>query len=63
MFAGSAGKKLMVEQGYVPPTCTLPPELAGPLIYSEIQAGRSPCCGCAHDRLKCHGQPQTTLFE
>lgn len=58
MFEGKIGKDLMIKQGYVPPTCTLPEEYAGPLIYQEVSAGRSPCWGCNGDRLVCHGQPK-----
>ena len=57
MYAGKIGKDLMIGQGYVPATCTLPLELAGPLIYSEICAGRSPCDRCNHDRNVCKGKP------
>ena len=58
MFEGPIGKRMMIQQGYVPSTCTLPEELAGPLIWQEINAGRSPCWGCEADRSECHGQPQ-----
>lgn len=58
MFEGKAGKDLMIRQGYVPPTCTLPPDHAGLLIYTEVAAGRSPCWGCNDDRAICHGQPR-----
>ena len=57
MFEGKIGKDLMIQQGYVPSTCTLPDEYAGVLVYSEIKAGRSPCWGCNADRSVCHGQP------
>ena len=58
MFEGELGKKMMIQQGYVPPTCTLPVELAGPLIWSEINAGRDPCSGCNEDRTICDGRPK-----
>ena len=58
MFEGPIGKQMMIIQGYVPPTCTLPDELAGPLIYSEVSAGRSPCWECEGDRFVCKGQPK-----
>jgi len=58
MFEGQIGKKMMIQQGYVPQTCTLPVEIAGPLIWSEINAGRSPCDGCEADRSVCHGKPK-----
>lgn len=57
-FEGPIGKKMMIQQGYVPPTCILPDECAGPLIYSEVSAGRSPCDGCNEDRSLCHGKPK-----
>ena len=59
LFKGIIGKNMMIEQGYVPSTCTLPVELAGPLIWSEISAGRDPCAGCRHDRSVCGGRPNT----
>lgn len=43
MFEGALGKKMMIEQGYVPRTCTLNEQVAGPTIWYEINAGRSPC--------------------
>ena len=57
MFEGQVGKDLMIQQGYVPATCTLPAALAGPLIYKEIEGGRSPCWGCHGDRTICGGLP------
>lgn len=56
MFKGSTGKKMMIKQGYVPSTCILDDKIAGPLIYSEINKGRSPCWNCDMDRSVCHGQ-------
>ena len=58
MFEGQIGKDMMIKQGYVPATCTLPVELAGPLIYSEVNAGRSPCDGCNENRDVCKGGPK-----
>ncbi len=58
MFEGPIGKKMMIEQGYVPPACTLDDKIAGPLIWSEINAGQSPCSGCNADRAVCQGQPK-----
>jgi len=58
MFSGPIGKQMMIEQRYVPPTCTLPDEMAGPVIYAEVSAGRSPCDGCNEDRSKCNGSPR-----
>lgn len=48
----------MIQQGYVPSTCTLPDPPAGMLIWQEINAGRNPCWGCNHDRSVCKGQPK-----
>lgn len=59
MFEGPIGKKMMIEQRYVPVGCTLPDELAGPLIWTEINVGRDPCAGCNHDRSKCGGRRKT----
>ena len=58
MFAGPNGKQMMIQQGYVPSTCTMNEMIAGPLIYSEISKGRSPCWGCNADREECKGQPK-----
>lgn len=58
MFEGEAGKKMMIGQGYVPPTCDLDPKIAGPLIWSEVNKGRSPCWGCNSDRAVCGGKPR-----
>ena len=58
MFEGELGKKMMIQQGYVPASCTLPVELAGPLIYNETSKGRSACWGCNHDRSICKGKPK-----
>jgi len=58
MLAGPIGKKAMIDQGYVPPTCILPDEFAGPLIWGEINKGRSPCWGCEGERYICKGQPK-----
>ena len=59
MFEGELGKKMMIQQGYVPQTCTLPTALAGPLIWSEVNAGRDVCAGCEEDRGVCKGRPKT----
>ena len=58
MFEGKLGKDMMIQQGYVSPTCTLPIEFAGNLIWSEINNGRDPCAGCEEDRSVCHGRPK-----
>ena len=58
MFEGQIGKDLMIEQGYVPSTCTLDARIAGPLIYSMIKSGKSPCDGCNEDRSICGGSPK-----
>jgi hypothetical protein len=55
MFEGQLGKDIMIQQGYVVPTCTLDPQVAGPTIYAEVSAGRSPCDGCNMDRSVCRG--------
>jgi len=57
MFEGPIGKEMLIKQGYVPPTCTLDVKVAGPLIYSEVSKGRSPCWGCHESRRICKGQP------
>jgi hypothetical protein len=51
-------KAMMIEQGYVPPTCTMPDPPAGMLIWQEINAGRDPCAGCNMDREQCRGRPK-----
>lgn len=61
MFNGDVGKKLMIQQGYVPATCTLAAELSGMLIWSEVNAGRDPCAGCEEDRTKCHERPKKSV--
>jgi len=58
MFPGPEGKKLMIQQGYVPETCTMDDRVAGMLIHSEVSAGRDPCAGCNMDRAECHGRPK-----
>ena len=58
MYPGKLGKDMMIRQGYVPPTCTLDEEIAGPLIYSEVSKGKSPCWGCKEPRNVCQGQPE-----
>ncbi len=57
MFEGPIGKRMMIEQGYVPETCQLPQETGGALIYSETAAGRDVCAGCHEDRDVCKGRP------
>ena len=59
VFEGKEGKEAMIKQGYLPATCTLSDQLAGPLAWSEIQRGRNPCWGCNHDRGVCKGQPKS----
>lgn len=63
MFEGPIGKQMMIQQGYVPPTCTLDVAMAGPLIYSEVSKGRSPCDGCNGDRLICGGKPKDPDYD
>ncbi len=62
MFEGKLGKDLMIQQGYVPPTCTLPEEYAGALIFAEVSEGRCACDGCNEDRSVCHGKPKDPLY-
>ena len=50
--------KLMIQQGYVPETCTLQDSVGGALIWSEINASRDPCAGCNMNRAECHGRPK-----
>ena len=61
MFEGQLGKTMMIKQGYVPGTCTLDPKIAGPLIWSEINKGNSPCDGCNADRVVCRGSRKKEL--
>lgn len=63
MFEGEFGKKLMIQQGYVPETCILPSQTAGPLIHSETKAGRDVCAQCNADRTICKGRPKTEKEE
>jgi hypothetical protein len=56
LFAGELGKKMMIEQGYVPDTCQLPIELAGPLIWDRVNKGEDVCAGCNMNRSVCHGR-------
>lgn len=63
MFEGPIGKRMMIHQGYVPATYTLHDDYAGPLIYSEVSAGRSPCWGCNADRGVCKGQAKCEVAD
>ena len=63
MFEGQIGKDMMIQQGYVPPTCTMDAKIAGPLIYSEVSKGKSPCAGCNADRSVCKGQPKDPNYD
>ena len=63
MFEGKIGKAMMIRQGYVPATCTLHDDVAGPLIYSETSAGRDPCGDCNEDRSICHGRERLAKGE
>lgn len=63
MFAGPVGKQMMIQQGYVPSTCTLDDQIAGPLIYSEVSKGRSPCAGCNETRSVCKGKPKDPDYD
>lgn len=55
MFEGPIGKKMMIEQGYVPADCQLEASVAGPAVYLEVSRGRNPCLSCNMDRTKCSG--------
>jgi len=46
------------DQGYVPNTCLL----GGATAWHEVQVGRDPCAGCACDRTKCKGRPESPLY-
>lgn len=61
MLEGPIGKKMMIEQGYVPSTCTMDERVAGPTIWTEVNAGRSACWGCNADRTECRGQPKQPI--
>lgn len=58
MFGGQIGKDMMIRQGYVPKTCTLPIEYAGPLIWDCVNKGIDVCSGCNADRTVCKGRPK-----
>lgn len=58
MFEGALGKQMMIKQGYVPETCTLPISLAGPLIWDQTSKGIDVCAGCNDDRDVCKGRPK-----
>ena len=58
MFEGPIGKQMMIQQGYVPVTCTLDDQIAGSLIYSMTSAGKDVCAECNHDRNICKGRPK-----
>jgi len=60
MYEGKAGKDLMIQQGYVPSTCTLPDEIAGAIIWTETNEGRSACDRCNADRSICKGRQPAT---
>lgn len=51
-------KQLMIQQGYIPSSCTLNETLAPLLVMAEIKEGRSPCDGCNADRGVCAGTPK-----
>ena len=59
MFEGPIGKQMMIDQGYVPQTCTLPDTWGGAVIYTEVSAGRSACDRCNEDRGECKGKPRS----
>lgn len=45
-------KDLCVQQGYVPPTCTMD----GQLVFLLVSKGEAPCWGCNEDRGICKGR-------
>ena len=45
---------MVVQQGYVPATCTLD----GQLVLLLVNKGNDPCAGCNMDRLVCKGRPK-----
>ena len=58
MFEGQIGKQMMIAQGYVPSTCTLPINIAGPLIFAFVNKGEDVCSECNMDRTVCKGRPK-----
>jgi len=59
MFEGPIGKQMMIDQGYVPKTCTLSDKFAGLVIYVEVSRGVDPCARCNSDRTEYLGRPNT----
>ncbi len=45
-------KQMSIQQGYVPPTCTLD----GTLVWLLINEGKDPCKGCNANRSVCNGR-------
>lgn len=59
MFSGKLGKDMMIQQGYVPSTCTLSEEHGGTLIWIYTNKGLDVCSDCNEDRNICKGRPKT----
>lgn len=59
---GPGAKKLFIQQGYVPETCSMHEDLAAVVIFSEVSAGRDPCAGCNMDREVCKGRPKSNRY-
>jgi len=47
-------KVMCIEQGYIPPTCTM----EGQLCWLLVKDGQIPCSGCNADRAICKGLPK-----
>jgi len=56
--SGRLALDMLISQGYVPSTCTLDDRVGWPLIWAEIELGRSPCWSCNADRSQCRGAPK-----
>ncbi len=46
-------RDMMIQQGYVPKTCTLD----GMVVFFLMKRGEDPCMGCNESRIKCGGRP------
>lgn len=45
-------KKMCIQQGYIPQTCTMD----GQLAWLLVNKGEIPCWGCNEDRKVCDGK-------
>lgn len=45
-------KNMCIQQGYVPPTCTMD----GQLAWLLVNEGKDPCKGCNENRDICNGR-------